>query len=172
MESRNIYLVGPMGVGKSAIGKALAQRLSRQFIDTDQTIELNTGVSIDWICEKEQEAGLLVREAALIETLSQQTGLLVSTGGGTILSEAVRGILRATGLVVYLSATIGTQKKRIQMTPQKRPALIDKELDVYLAEINALREPLYAELADYEFPTDHGGPHKIAEQIMAQLMFF
>lgn len=171
MESRNVYLVGPMGVGKSAIGKALAERLSRQFIDTDQTIELNTGVSIDWICEKEQEAGLLAREATLITSLSQQSGLLVSTGGGTILSEAVRGMLRETGLVIYLSATIETQKKRIQMRPQKRPALIDKELDTYLADINALREPLYASVSDYEFPTDNGGPKKIAEEIIAQLFF-
>lgn len=169
MEFRNIYLIGPMGVGKSAIGRALAMSLSRRFIDTDQTIERNTGVSIDWICEKEQEAGLLAREAALIESLSEQSGLLVSTGGGTILSATVRQVLRETGLVIYLSATIETQKKRIQMTPQKRPALIDKELDVYLAEINALREPLYAELADYEFPTDQGSPKKIAEEMMARL---
>ena len=171
MESHNIYLVGPMGVGKSAIGRALAMSLSRRFVDTDETIERSTGVSIDWICQKEQEAGLLAREAALIETLSQETGLLVSTGGGTILSEAVRRMLRQTGLVIYLSATIDTQKKRIQMRPQKRPALIDKELDTYLSQINALREPLYASVSDYEFPTDHGGPNKIAEQIMAQLNF-
>ncbi len=102
LKSGNVILVGPMGSGKSAVGRMLAGRLGLELVDSDTEIELRTGVDIPYIFEREGEAGFRVREAEVLDEITRREGVLVATGGGAVLDPRTRERLRSRGCVVYL----------------------------------------------------------------------
>ena len=149
---RNIYLIGPMGSGKTAVGKELAKDLGLKFLDSDLEIEKRTGVDIPYIFEKEGEAGFRAREAAVIADLCELDGVVVATGGGAILDNHSRARLAATGLVIYLKTEVEEQLKRTRRALH-RPLLANGNRRETLERLAQVRAPLYAEIADISVDT-------------------
>jgi shikimate kinase len=149
---RNIYLIGPMGSGKTAVGRQLALRTDREFLDTDQEIERRTGVDIPYIFEKEGEAGFRERETEVIEDLTRRELLVLATGGGAVLAEINRRRLADTGIVVHLETTVDEQLRRTQWSGN-RPLLKNDDPRAVLEALRRQRQPLYEEIADYSFDT-------------------
>lgn len=165
-EKRNIFLIGPMGAGKSTIGRQLAQQLSMEFIDSDQEIEQRAGADISWIFDVEGESGFRKREERIINELTQKQGIVLSTGGGTVLSKDTRNYLSARGIVVYLQTTVDKQYERTQRD-KKRPLLQDVEDPrQVLEDLAKIRNPLYEEIADIVLPTDDQSAKVMANQII------
>lgn len=119
-EKRNIFLVGPMGAGKSTIGRQLAQLLGMDFIDTDTEIEQRAGADISWIFDVEGEEGFRKREERIINELTQKQGIVLSTGGGAVMSKENRNHLSARGIVIYLETTVDKQFERTQRDKNAR----------------------------------------------------
>ena len=148
--SPNVYLVGPMGVGKTTIGRMLAADLRLEFIDSDVEIEARTGADIPWIFDVEGESGFRKREIEVIDDLTQLSGVLIATGGGAVLADVNRERLASRGVVVYLETTVDMQLKRTKRD-RKRP-LLRSDLPVaeqrkVLENMKRQRDPLYAEVA-------------------------
>ncbi len=163
---RNIFLIGPMGAGKSSIGKQLAQQLKMEFIDTDRVIEEKTGADIDWIFDLEGEDGFRLREEGVIEELTSMQGIVLATGGGAVLSAKNRNSLAARGTVVYLETSIEQQLERTRKD-KKRPLLqTSDDPEKIFEELRQIREPLYDEIADYTFSTDHSTVKAVARYIL------
>ena len=120
IRANNVFLIGPMGVGKSTIGKQLSDALKLRFLDSDQEIEKSCGASMDWIFDIEGEDGFRVREEKMIHELTEQAGIVLATGGGCIISKASRARLSARGMVIYLHASIKQQVSRT-LYDKKRP---------------------------------------------------
>jgi shikimate kinase len=167
MSAPNIFLIGPMGSGKSAVGKRLARELGCEFVDSDELIEIRTGVDIPYIFEKEGESGFRKRECEVIEELSQGAGLVLATGGGAVLSKAVRLALAARGQVVYLQTSVQQQLRRTRGS--KRPLLNKGRRRQVLEELMLIREPLYQELADLVVATDGRTVASVAAEIREKL---
>jgi shikimate kinase len=148
----NIYLIGPMGSGKTAVGRRLATLLGKRFIDSDAEIERRTGVDIRFIFEKEGEARFREREREVIADLTALDGVVVATGGGAVLDPANRERLAATGTVVYLQATVDTQLQRTQPS-RNRPLLMNDDPRTVLERLIAIRRPLYEEIAHIRIDT-------------------
>ncbi|NNC65670.1 MAG: shikimate kinase AroK [Gammaproteobacteria bacterium] len=148
----NIVLVGPMGSGKSAVGKQLARDLDLDFVDSDAEIEARTGVDIAYIFEKEGEAGFRVREREMIAELAKRQAIVLSTGGGAVLDPDNRRLLSECGTVVYLLTTIEQQLERTRHT-RHRPLLLDRNPETVLTELMEIRAPLYEEVADLTVKT-------------------
>ncbi|MFQ6371954.1 shikimate kinase AroK [Shewanella sp. YIC-542] len=169
-EKRNIFLVGPMGAGKSTIGRHLAQMLHLEFHDSDQEIESRTGADIAWVFDVEGEEGFRRREAQVISDLTEKQGIVLATGGGSVQSKDIRNYLSARGIVVYLETTIDKQVARTQRD-KRRPLLqVDNPRDV-LEKLAELRNPLYEEIADVVVKTDEQSAKVVANQIIEQLGF-
>ena len=165
-EKRNIFLIGPMGAGKSTIGRQLAQQLSMDFVDSDSEIEQRAGADISWIFDIEGEEGFRKREERIINELTQRQGVVLSTGGGSILSKENRNYLSSRGIVIYLQTTVEKQVERTQRD-KKRPLLQDVEDPrKVLEELAKIRNPLYAEIADITLPTDEQSAKLMANQII------
>ena len=164
----NIYLIGPMGSGKTAVGRALALRTGREFLDTDQEIERRTGVDIPYIFEKEGEARFREREREVIEDLTQHDGIILATGGGAILSEHNRRRLADTGIVVHLHTTVEEQLKRTQWSAN-RPLLNAADPRAVLEQLRNQRQPLYEQIAHYTFDTTTRRVKTVAAAITRQL---
>ena len=164
-EKRNIFLIGPMGAGKSTIGRQLAQMLNMDFLDSDSVIEERAGADIDWIFDIEGEAGFRKREERIINELTQSQGLVLSTGGGTVLSKDNRNALSARGIVVYLETTVDKQFERTQRD-KKRPLLQTENPYQVLQELAKIRNPLYEEIADITLQTDDQTAKVVATQII------
>jgi shikimate kinase len=148
-EKRNIFLIGPMGAGKSTIGREIADRLHLEFFDSDQEIERRTGADIAWVFDLEGEEGFRKREETVIEDLSEKQGIVLATGGGSVISTNVRNRLSARGIVVYLETTIDKQVARTQRD-RRRPLLQTAEKPRTVLENLAVeRNPLYEDIADY-----------------------
>lgn len=162
-----IVLVGPMGCGKSAIGRRLAKELGREFVDSDAVIEARTGVDIAFIFEKEGEAGFRERERKVIAELAQRQGIVLATGGGAVLLPENRAALAACGKVVYLHTSVAQQLKRTRGS--KRPLLNRRNRRKVLAELMAQREPLYREIADLVVETDGRSIGAVAGEIRDRL---
>jgi len=145
--SQNVFLVGPMGSGKSAVGKQLARTLGLAFIDSDAEIEKRTGVDIAYIFEKEGEAGFRQREREIIAELTAGEHLVIATGGGAVLEEANRERLAARGTVVYLRTTVAQQLERTRSSTT-RPLLLGGDPATVLRELMEIRAPLYEQVAD------------------------
>jgi shikimate kinase len=151
--TRNIFLVGMPGVGKSTVGRLLAGELGRTFVDSDEEIVRRNGVEIATIFEIEGEAGFREREAAVINALTLTSPIVLATGGGAILREDNRRNLRERGLVVYLRASLDmlearTQKKRSnQATSRIRPLLEGSNRRMMLESLLSARGPLYEQTA-------------------------
>jgi shikimate kinase len=165
---KNLFLIGPMGAGKSAVGRQLARLLHMHFVDSDDEIEERTGVDIPFIFEKEGEAGFRKREAKVIDDLSLQDGIVLATGGGAGVDEASRSRLGARGFVVYLHTTVGQQLERTQRG-RERPMLQGGDREEVLAELMALREPMYREIADLVVETDGRRVQVVAKEILDAL---
>ena len=151
MSSKNIYLIGPMGSGKSTIGIRLAKTLGSAFFDTDREIEARTGASVNLIFDIEGEAGFREREHNMLKALSDKKGILVATGGGIILNEENRQLLKNTGLVIYLKTSIQQQLQRLRRD-KTRPILQNRNKEDKLIELAAFRNPLYEQTAHLVFP--------------------
>lgn len=118
--TKNIFLVGPMGVGKTTIGRSLAKELSLEFIDSDQEIEERAGADISWIFDVEGEEGFRDRESQVIDDLTQRSRILLATGGGSILREINRQRLSSRGVVIFLDTSLELQIKRTQRDRKRR----------------------------------------------------
>ncbi|XBC37622.1 MAG: shikimate kinase AroK [Buchnera aphidicola (Meitanaphis elongallis)] len=148
-EKRNIFLIGPMGAGKSTIGRQLAQQLNMEFYDSDQEIEKRTGVDISWVFDVEGEVKFREREQKIISELTSRHGIVLATGGGSIKLKETRNKLSSRGIVVYLETTIEKQLIRTKKD-KKRPLLQvkDKPTQAVLESLAIERNPLYREIAD------------------------
>ena len=164
-EKRNIFLVGPMGAGKSTIGRQLAQQLNMDFIDSDAVIEERTGADISWIFDLEGEEGFRKREERIINELTQMQGIVLSTGGGAVLSKESRNYLSARGIVIYLETTVEKQFQRTQRD-KKRPLLQTENPRQTLEELAKIRNPLYEEIADIVLQTDEQSAKVVASNII------
>jgi len=169
-EKRNIFLVGPMGAGKSTIGRHLADELHLDFFDSDQEIERRTGADIAWIFDLEGEDGFRKREENVINDLTDKQGIVLATGGGSIVTKAVRNRLSARGIVVYLQTTIDKQVARTQRD-KRRPLLQNEDPEQVLRDLAEMRNPLYEEVADYIVDTDDQSARAVANQIISKLVY-
>ncbi|MBB6055210.1 MAG: shikimate kinase AroK [Gammaproteobacteria bacterium] len=168
-EKRNIFLIGPMGAGKSTIGKYLSEMLHMDLYDSDQEIERRTGADIAWVFDVEGEEGFRKREEQVISDLSELQGIVLATGGGAIKSSLTRNRLSARGIVVYLETPIEKQLARTQRD-KRRPLLQTEEPPrEVLMRLAEEREPLYREIADYIVRTDELTAKQVATQIVEQL---
>ncbi len=167
-EKRNVFLVGPMGAGKSTIGRHLADELHLDFFDSDQEIERRTGADISWIFDLEGEEGFRKREENIIEELTEKQGIVLATGGGSVISKKIRNHLSARGIVVYLQTTIDKQVARTQRD-KRRPLLQNDKPEKVLVELASERNPLYEEVADYVVDTDDQSARAVANQIINKI---
>jgi len=165
---QNLFLVGPMGAGKSAVGRQLARQLHLEFVDSDEEVEMRTGVDIPFIFEKEGEAGFRKREATVIDDLSQRDGIVLATGGGAIMDPQNRNNLGARGLVVYLHTSVDQQLSRTRKG-RDRPLLDNDDPRAVLETLMAAREPLYREIADLTVDTDGRKVRAVVSEIIERL---
>ncbi len=163
-KSSSIFLIGPMGAGKTTVGRRLAQARGMEFADSDQEVEARTGVNIAFIFEKEGEAGFRRRERQAIAELTQRPGLVLATGGGAVLDPQNRQNLAARGFVVYLHASIEQQLARTERT-DTRPLLQGGNRRETLEKLFLNRDPLYREIADLVLPTDGRNARTLAREI-------
>lgn len=166
--ARHIVLVGPMGAGKSHLGRLLALRMGRPFVDVDAAIEAATGCTINAVFDSEGEAGFRTREARVLGDLLAAAPAVIATGGGAVLAEANRAAMRAAGTVVYLAVQPAVQLARLS-SDDTRPLLRDADPGARLAVLQASREPLYREVADLVFDTSRLSPEAAADALAARL---
>jgi shikimate kinase len=164
----NIYLIGPTGSGKTAVGKQLARDTGLEFVDSDQEIEKRTGVEIGYIFEKEGEPGFRDREQEMIRELASLEGAVIATGGGAVLASANRECLAASGIVVYLKTGIREQLRRTGRS-RDRPLLNSSNPRSVLEEMAAVRGPLYEEIADLTIDTSNQRVRTVAKQLREML---
>jgi shikimate kinase len=161
---RNIFLIGPMGSGKSAVGRQLARLLDAPFYDSDIEIEKRTGVDIPYIFEKEGESGFRLREREAIESLTLLEPLVLATGGGAVLLPENRAHLAERGCVVYLQTSVEQQVNRVRHM-RNRPLLNNVDSTDKLTQLMAERAQLYSEIADLTVATDGRRIQSVAEEI-------
>ncbi|MFN3882273.1 MAG: shikimate kinase AroK [Nitrincola lacisaponensis] len=164
----NVFLVGPMGAGKSTIGRLLAQELSSTFIDSDKVIEERSGADIPWIFDVEGEAGFREREMAVISELTQLNDCVLATGGGVVLRPENRECLQNRGVVVYLQTSIEQQLERTARD-RNRPLLQTANPEEVLRKLLEQRDPLYKSCADIIIRTDKRHPRAVIQEILRQL---
>ncbi|MGV8841765.1 MAG: shikimate kinase AroK [Pseudomonas sp.] len=164
----NLILVGPMGAGKSTIGRLLAKELHFPFKDSDKEIELRSGANIPWIFDVEGECGFREREQLVIGELCALSGVVLATGGGAVMRAENRLALRAGGRVVYLHASVEQQLHRTARD-HNRPLLRTRDPAKVLTELLALRDPLYREIADLVVHTDERPPRLVVQEIVERL---
>ena len=164
----NLFLIGPMGAGKTAVGRDLARRLQMEFADSDAEIERRTGVDIPFIFEKEGEDGFRRRERDVIEELSAGRGVVLATGGGAVLSAENRAALTGRGTVVYLHASVRQQLARTRYSTN-RPLLHSDDPAARLEDLMEVREPIYREMADLVVDTDGRRVREVTGEIVRRL---
>jgi shikimate kinase len=160
----NLVLVGPMGAGKSSIGRRLAERFGLSFVDADREIEAHTGATVTTIFECEGEGGFRARECAALAELLAGEGAVIATGGGAVLDAGNRRLLRERGYVVYLHVDVDRQAARLARD-RTRPLLAGDDRDAVLRKLAAIREPLYLEVADLRFDTNTLAPADAAARL-------
>jgi len=157
-----------MGVGKTTIGRLLADLLEMSFYDSDREIEASTGADIPWIFDVEGEEGFRARESKMIDILSSKQGIVLATGGGAVLSAQNRANLKNRGQVIYLRATVTQQYERTGRD-RNRPLLNTDDPLEKINELMILREPLYREIADFIIDTTRRSPKSVSQEIVRQL---
>nr|WP_283246527.1 shikimate kinase AroK [Pseudomonas insulae] len=165
---RNLILVGPMGAGKSTIGRLLARELKLPFKDSDKEIEHRTGADIPWIFDVEGEQGFREREHAVIAELCELDGVVLATGGGAVMRQDNRSALRGGGRVVYLHTSVEQQIDRTSRD-RNRPLLRTANPGRVLRDLMAVRDPLYREIADIIIETDTRPPRMVVQEILERL---
>jgi shikimate kinase len=166
--SRNLFLVGLMGAGKTTVGRQLARRLGKTFYDTDHEIERRTGVRVALIFEIEGEAGFRAREAQVVEALTALDGVVLATGGGAVLDPANRARLASRGLVIYLRAQPRDLHYRTRHD-KSRPLLANADPLARLEELHRARDPLYREVADLVVETGRQSVGHLVESLLKRL---
>ena len=161
----NIFIVGPMGSGKSTVGKILSDELFLNFFDTDEEIENRTGASIDWIFDLEGEEGFRKRESGVLEEMVQKNSVVLSTGGGIILSENNRELLSSRGTVFYLATPISVQLERTAKD-KDRPLLKNGDPGQILQELHEKRKNLYKSVSDHIIETEDKSSQEVASEII------
>ena len=164
----NVFLVGPMGAGKTTIGRQLARQLKRTFVDSDREVEQRTGVGIPLIFELEGESGFRARERGVIDELTQQVDIVLATGGGAILDPDNRKHLATRGTVVYLQTSPAQTLARTGRD-KNRPLLQTEDPQRRLEELLAIRDPLYREIASLIVPTDGRTARDVVNQILRSI---
>ena len=167
-KANNIFLIGPMGAGKTTIGRHLATLLHKRFVDVDHEIEKRTGVTIHVIFEIEGEAGFRQRESTLVDELSRDQDIVLATGGGAVLMEENRRALKERGTVVYLQADIETLVERTRRD-RNRPLLQTEDPRGKIEELLRQREPIYREVADVVIDTGQRPPASVARDIATRI---
>lgn len=165
---KNIFLVGPMGAGKSAVGRHLARTLHLTFVDSDDEVETRTGVDIPFIFEKEGEEGFRKRESSAIDDLTKMDSVVLATGGGAVVSPENRSHLGGRGLVVYLYTTVDQQVSRTKKG-RDRPLLESGDRREVLTNLLQQRDPLYREVADIIVETDGRKVQSVANEIIESI---
>ncbi len=165
----NIIFIGLMGAGKTTVGRQLAKQLGKTFYDTDHEVEKRTGVKIPVIFDLEGEAGFRKREAAVIEELVHQTNIILATGGGAVLAEENRKVLKENGCVIYLRATVNDLYKRMRHDKQ-RPLLQNVDIKAKLETLYQERNPIYTEMADMILDTGHQPASTLVNQIKKSIL--
>lgn len=168
LNADNIFLVGPMGSGKSAVGRRLAERLGLVFVDSDAEIEARTGVDIACIFDREGEAGFRARERDVLDLLTRQTRSLIATGGGAVLDAQTRERLRSRGCVVYLRTSVDQQLARTRRSTH-RPLLDTPDPRGTLQRLMQQRGGLYEETADLAVDTDGRKVKTVVDEIVRRL---
>ncbi len=166
--ARNVYLIGPMGSGKTAVGRRLAVLLGKEFFDSDAEIEKRTGVDIRYIFEREGEPKFRVREREVIADLTKRDDVVVATGGGVVLDAANRERLAATGAVVYLETDLDTLVRRTRRA-KVRPLLMTDDPRSVLEGLMEVRRPLYEQLADLRIETTGRQVRAVAADVAQRL---
>jgi len=168
MASSRVFLVGPMGAGKTTIGRILAELMEVSFLDSDKVIEDRSGADIPWIFDIEGEEGFRNRETSVLLELAQEPELVLATGGGIVTRDENRKCLRQSGTVVYLTADIDQLVERT-CRDKKRPLLQVDDPRQKIRELIEVREPLYQEVSDLVVNTDGRGPRAVALEIQRLL---
>ena len=168
MSHRNIILIGPMGSGKSTIGNIIARRLHREFEDSDHFIEERTGVDIARIFDVEGEQGFRDRESNALKELLGENGRVIATGGGSILREENRQLLKQKGYIIFLDTSVNQQMHRLRRD-KKRPLLQTDNPRERLEALLAERRPIYLDLADLAVKTDKRVARRLATDIIDRL---
>ncbi len=168
---KNVFLVGPMGVGKTTIGRIVAEQLALDFFDSDLEIESTTGADIPWIFDVEGESGFRERERKMIDHLSSKANIVLATGGGAVLASESRVCLSSRGVVVYLHASISQQLQRTSRD-KSRPLLQTSDRREKILALMEFREPFYREIADIVIDADKGNPKSIAAKIVKGIQNF
>jgi shikimate kinase len=171
VRKQNVYLIGPMGSGKTTIGRQTAELLELQFFDCDAELELRTGVSVSIIFDIEGEEGFRERETRLLEELSVQKNCLIATGGGSILRRENRKIMRRSGLVVYLQTSVAQQLARLRLDKQ-RPLLQDGDRERRLTALAAVRDPIYESASDFTFPSQNRSVPLAAKRLSRAILSY
>jgi len=165
----NIFLIGPMGAGKTSIGKQLSKFTGREFYDSDHELQKRTGTNLAWIYELEKEEGLRKRENEVLKELVKKNNIILSTGGGIVVLEENRNLLKEHGLIIYLQASIEKQKRRTRYYKDNRPLLDAKNPEKRILELHRVRTPLYETLAEITYETDDYAPKHLARRIFNDL---
>ncbi|MEJ2390919.1 MAG: shikimate kinase AroK [Gammaproteobacteria bacterium] len=168
---QSIFLVGPMGVGKTTIGRQLASLMGYEFVDSDREIESRTGASIPWIFDMEGEEGFRRREQNIINELSARPGIVLATGGGAVIKPENRACLKQRGIVVYLRADIDELLARTR-NDKNRPLLQTEDPRSRLEALIREREPWYLDVADITFDTQHQNIKAAARMLHGQIVEF
>ena len=164
-KTMNIFIVGPMGSGKSTVGKIISDELFLSFLDTDEEIETRTGASIDWIFDLEGEEGFRKRESSILQDMAKRNSIVLSTGGGIILSEENRELLSSRGTVFYLATPISVQLERTAKD-KDRPLLKNGDPEKILTKLQKDRESLYEAVADHVVNTENKSSQEVASEII------
>ncbi len=166
--SGNLILVGMMGSGKSTMGRILAKHLHKDFVDSDDEIQHRTGVTIPHIFDVEGESGFRLREMAALEALLFRSDLVLATGGGAVLREENRELMKQNGIVIYLKATVHDLWLRTR-NDRNRPLLQNTDMHARLAELLSQREALYEQVADIVISTGRQGVHGLMLKLASEI---
>ena len=164
----NIFLIGPMGAGKSTIGRRLASALGKDFVDADQALEERTGVGIPLIFELEGEKGFRKREREMLARLVLRDDIVLATGGGVVLSEENRAQLAQRGFVVYLEAPVDLLVARVARD-RNRPLMQTEDPKATMRELMRVRDPLYRENADIVVRSTHRSARFVVREILQRI---
>jgi shikimate kinase len=168
LERTSVFLIGPMGSGKTAVGRLLSRALDLPFYDSDAEVERRTGVDIPFIFEKEGEEGFRQREREALEALTALERIVLATGGGAVLLPQNRRHLAARGRVVYLKTSVAQQADRVRHG-RSRPLLSEGDAATRLGQLMDARAPLYEEIADITVATDGRRVRSVADQVLREL---